>query len=129
MYQPWPARPLVPNVSTRDLTQALYSSQLIAYGFDSFGSCRPSQSYKAALAAGPHPFTLKLSAMARRWRSKGGCTERVGRCTVTVDPLVTCEISVKDERPDFLSISFMTGIGITRFGGQQYGPPVELDIR
>ncbi len=79
--------------------------------------------------AGPHPFTLKLSAMARRWRSKGGCTERVGHGTVTVDLLVTRENSVKDEMPDFSSISFMTRIGLTRFGGQRYGPLVELEIR
>ncbi len=67
--------------------------------------------------------------MARRWRSKGGCTERVGHGTVTVDLLVTRENSVKDEMPDFLPLSFMTRIGLTRFGGQRYGPPVELDIR
>ncbi len=67
--------------------------------------------------------------MARRWRSKGGCTERVGHGTVTVDLLVTRENSDKDGMPDFLSISFMTPIGLTRFGGQQYGPPVELEIR
>ncbi len=66
--------------------------------------------------------------MARRWRSKGSCTERVGHCTVTVDMLVTWELSVKDEMPGFLSISFIPRIGITRFGGQQYGPLVELDI-
>ncbi len=66
--------------------------------------------------------------MARRWRSKGGCTEPVGRCTVAVDMLVTWENSIKDEMPDFSSISCMTRIGITRFGGQQYGPLVELEI-
>ncbi len=67
--------------------------------------------------------------MARRWRSKGGCTERVGDCTVTVDRLVTRENSVKDEMPDFSSISFMTRIGLTRLGGQRYGPLVGLEIR
>ncbi len=53
----------------------------------------------------------------------------MGHGTVTVDMLVTWENSVKDEMPDYLSISFMTRIGLTRFGGQRYGPPVELEIR
>ena len=43
---------------------------ILALSPQPFSSCRPSRSYEAALVARLYLFTLKVSAMARRWRRR-----------------------------------------------------------